>query len=348
MLSVLVIGSLPPPIGGTSVSLQHLVIALGKREDIRLEVINTAGIRNFGLRGSYRFLCLVKELVAIVRRTDVVTLHVGLHALPAIASILWAICRLSGRPLLIRRFGGNDHRELRGLAFRLVDWTIRRADLYLVQTQSLVRGAKGAGIENVDWFPTSRPASPKCDPINSTKNSCRRFIFLSHVKPTKGIREIITATERFCGKVTVDVYGPFYDGMNKSTFDGCKYVHYRGVVPPEAIRETLKQHDAFLLPTYYEGEGYPGAIIEAFGAGLPVITTDWKSIPEMVNSNCGLLVPPGDAEALYNAMSTIVENDALYRHLSSGALEQHKFFDLEVWTDHFVEHCRSLANKTQD
>lgn len=340
---ILLIGTLPPPVGGTTVSLSHLVRALAGREDVRIRVVNTGGIRGTRHQGALPFMRVLRKTAAEVRAVDVVTLHVGLHALPLVGPFVLMMCRLFGKPLIIRRFGGMDHRQLKGVSYRVANWLVRRADLYLVQTKALKRRAIDAGLERVEWFPTSRPLSaPGCLP-GQVKTTCKRFVFLGHIRATKGITELIAAADRLPEDVSVHVYGPFYDGLNENIFSPCKRVQYCGVVEPDTVPEVLSRHDALLLPTYYEGEGYPGVILEAFNAGLPVITTLWKEIPEIVDETCGILIPPRDAEALFQAMSALVDDELFYSKLCRGAMEQRTQFDFEQWTEYFVGLCQNLA-----
>ncbi len=342
-LKILLIGTLPPPVGGTTVSLRHLVRALAGRKDVRIRVVNTGGIRGSRLQGARQFIGVLRKITAEVRAVDVVTLHVGLHALPLLGPFVLLICRLYGKPLMIRRFGGMDHRELKGISYLAGNGIIRRADLYLVQTKALKRAAIDAGLERVEWFPTSRPLSGPQAVTGQTKTVCKHFVFLGHLRATKGITEIIAAAERLPEDVSVHVYGPFYDGLNEDMFKPCKRVQYCGVVEPDAVPEVLSRHDALLLPTYYEGEGYPGVILEAFNAGIPVITTLWKEIPEIVDETCGILIPPRDAEALFQAMSALVEDELFYTNLCRGAMEQRTLFDFKQWTEYFVGLCQNLS-----
>jgi len=104
----------------------------------------------------------------------------------------------------------------------------------------------------------------------------------------------------------------------------------------------MRDYDALLFPTYWQGEGIPGVVLEAFQAGLPVITTDWRSIPELVDDSCGILVPPRDVDALEAAMQQLVSDSELYQQLSGGALRKASEFSAERWTAEFVRYCRSL------
>ena len=342
-IKIALIGTLPPPVGGTSISLGHLNRSLEGRDDVQVKVVNTGGIRGKGLHGIRQFVQVVWKIFQAACDVDVVTLHIGLHALPLIGPFVLLGCRLFRKPLLIRRFGGNDHRELKGFSFRVGQWVIRHADLYLVQTQALKNAAKEANLERVEWFPTSRPMSNQPLLSDGARNNCRRFVFLSHIRPTKGISEIIIAAERLDDDVTVNVYGPLYDGLTEDIFNNCNRVRYCGVADPDSVPGILKSHDALLLPTYYGGEGYPGVILEAFNAGIPVITTLWKAIPEIVDETCGILVQPRDAEKLYQAMSQIVKNELFYQSLCRGVLERRTFSDFEKWTDNFVFYCTKIS-----
>ena len=65
----------------------------------------------------------------------------------------------------------------------------------------------------------------------------------------------------------------------------------------------MKSLDVFVLPSL--AEGTPNGLIEAMAHGLPVIATWVGGIPDIVNAECGILIPPGDAEALAEAMLSL-------------------------------------------
>ncbi|MFY9621818.1 MAG: glycosyltransferase family 4 protein [Pyrinomonadaceae bacterium] len=65
----------------------------------------------------------------------------------------------------------------------------------------------------------------------------------------------------------------------------------------------MKSLDVFVLPSL--AEGTPNGVIEAMAHGLPVIATWVGGIPDIVNTECGLLIPPGDADALAEAMQLL-------------------------------------------
>jgi len=64
---------------------------------------------------------------------------------------------------------------------------------------------------------------------------------------------------------------------------------------------------ALLFPTYYEGEGMPGTIIDAFSAGLPVIASDWKYNTEIVSDNTGIIFKTGNISDLVRCLIELAD-----------------------------------------
>lgn len=75
------------------------------------------------------------------------------------------------------------------------------------------------------------------------------------------------------------------------------------VLPPMSQTELLKiyqQADVFCLPSY--SEGLPCVVIEAMACGIPVVATNVGGVSEVVDEQSGILIPPGDSEALSDAL----------------------------------------------
>lgn len=334
---LLLVGPTPPPLGGTTVSFQRLVDSLSGRGDVSIEVVETTGVRG---RGPSRALRFVQRLRRAVARTDVVSVHVTITGLPTLGPLAVLLASRARKPLIVRKFGGTDLSDSSAARRALILWALRRADLYLAQTHALVEEAGRFGLRNVVWFPNSRPM-PELPDESPGRRVCRRFVFLGQVHRRKGIEELIEAGEALPSDVLVDVFGPLEFDVDESAFSDLGRVRYRGVVAPERVHETLLSYDALVLPSYHPGEGYAGAVLEAFAAGLPVVCTRWRALPEIVDSSSGILVEPRDAGSLFRAMKKLVDDPNLYAELRAGVLRRRVVFSDELWHERFVEHCRN-------
>ena len=84
----------------------------------------------------------------------------------------------------------------------------------------------------------------------------------------------------------------------------------------------MREIDVFVHPSFTEGT--PNAVIEAMAHGLPVVATAVGGLPDFVTEEVGLLVPPGDKEALGEAMKRLAGDAALRRRMGRGAREMYR------------------------
>lgn len=87
----------------------------------------------------------------------------------------------------------------------------------------------------------------------------------------------------------------------------------------ENVQECIHAMDVFVLPSLAEGFGL--ALVEAMACGVPTVSSSVGGVPEIVSDGVsGLLVPPGDHQALAAAAVRILMDARLARSLSSAAI----------------------------
>jgi len=96
------------------------------------------------------------------------------------------------------------------------------------------------------------------------------------------------------------------------------------------VPELMRGFDCFLLSSVIEG--MPNALLEAMALGRPVVTTSAGGSAEVVvDGDSGLVVQPGDANALANAVARVLADPALARTLGErGERRVRENFSLEA------------------
>lgn len=351
-LRVLLIGPLPPPLGGVRILFQILTEDLSARDDVDSHTVNLSGVRvdAEGKRialwmTAYRLPWTLWKIFVLAKNAQVITLHSNAYSMHWLAVAVLAIGKLRHRPVFLRNIGGNDIRQSGWASLKIWLWCMRKADFATVETKHILNIARGLGSD-VHWMANSRPM-PKDDLKLQPRPTCRRFVYLGHIRTEKGLPEIIEAGERFAGSedIAVDVYGSLRHDIAEKDFEDLKKVRFCGSVAYEALFDLLTSYDALLLPSYHDGEGYPGIVFDAYRTGMPVICTRWQALPEIVDESSGILIEPHDADALYRAMRRMTDDEEYYMGLRQGVTKRREEFSSDYWNDKFVQFCRSIIDK---
>jgi glycosyltransferase involved in cell wall biosynthesis len=85
------------------------------------------------------------------------------------------------------------------------------------------------------------------------------------------------------------------------------------------VPRLLAAADIFCQPNLGSPEPFGIVFVEALGAGLPVVSTAMGGVLEIVDDSCGMLVPPGDARSLANALRQLLMDTDLRRKLADHA-----------------------------
>ena len=144
-------------------------------------------------------------------------------------------------------------------------------------------------------------------PVQPIARESDELVCVARLSAQKGLPLLIAACDRLRRedeRFTVTIVG---DGelrdvieadIDRRQLGDC--IHLAGTRSSAEIREFLLAARAFVLPSL--AEGLPVVIMEALAMARPVITTAVAGIPELVDSECGWVVPAGDEQALAAAM----------------------------------------------
>ncbi len=148
------------------------------------------------------------------------------------------------------------------------------------------------------------------------------FLFIGTLEPRKNLVRLIESYARFLKENNQSNYKLVLAGKSgwqyEEIFKKIKElklenkVIYLGYVTLEEKVYLLKKAFCFVFPSLYEGFGLP--ILEAMNLGLPIITSNIASIPEIVIDNA-ILVEPKDINSIKKALKKIADNNELRNKL---------------------------------
>ena len=113
-----------------------------------------------------------------------------------------------------------------------------------------------------------------------------------------------------------------------------KEILFLGVVKDEDLPMLYNCADMFVYPSLYEGFGLPP--LEAMACGIPVITSNTSSLPEVIG-DAGIMVDPGDVNSLCEAMYNVLTDKELRCQMSKKGLKRAKLFSWEKAANEILE-----------
>ena len=159
-------------------------------------------------------------------------------------------------------------------------------------------------INNIIEYPEIRSITFEDEAIH--------MLYLGVITKTKGIYDLLDVMvehkKEFEGKLVLHVGGnKEVDTLRTIIADNHLegIVKFEGWVSGENKIDLLNKCQVFVLPSYTEG--LPISILEALSYGDFIIATNVGGIPEIVNSDNGILFPPADKHALHEALKKILE-----------------------------------------
>jgi glycosyltransferase involved in cell wall biosynthesis len=179
----------------------------------------------------------------------------------------------------------------------------------------------GLGVD-VERF---RPAAH--DPVAGGRH---RVGYVGRLEPHKGVDILIAAVAQV-PDATLDIVGA---GSERAALDELIEAHglrervsIRGYVGDE-LPEVYQGFDVVVVPSLTTAtwiEQFGRVAVEAMATGVPVVASDSGSLPEVLG-DAGVLVPPGDADALSKALEALLHDEDERRRLSVAGRQRAAHF----------------------
>ena len=332
---LLIVGPKPPPIGGSPLTVQAMLAELALYPSVQVTVINTSPgmdvrkkMTGFNFEKVKRTILIIPQYLGQIGRCDAVVVFANDLFAITLAPLLLFIAKLFRKPFFLKPVGAGLDLFINAQKKPLREYllfVLRATDGILTQTRLLKDDLRKLGCTKVHYLPGCRPL-PAITLAPKAPSSELRIIFLGHITRLKGPLILLDALKLISkmsdAQVTCDFYGPIHDEINTEFLDGLKSTpnaRYCGVAEPGTGPQLISKYDLLVLPTYYETEGHPGVLIEAMHVGVPVISTQVRTFPELItNGKNGFLVPTQNSNRLAQAILLLVADPALRKKMGEA------------------------------
>lgn len=280
------------------------------------------------VQGPFFYRSLSKKIARRSREADIV------HAHWLIPSGFMAV-RSSGVPTMATVRGAEYHLNPRGFLAGLVRYTQGRMDRMVAVSNYLrSRGIETFGaprekfsvVQNAVDCEKFRPridtdirAELGIPEQHRLVSTARRLVLEKRVMDlVEAAAEVLEGEEDITFVIAGD--GPQRKALEKAAARRGieESIIFTGFLPHSRIPELLSESDISVVTT--EQEGLANALLEAMASGAVVVATDAVGNDEVVDSGRdGVLYPPGDVEALAEAVLGILEDEKRMERISSNA-----------------------------
>lgn len=194
-------------------------------------------------------------------------------------------------------------------------------------TRKPMKVLANGNVRGIELDHYRRTAEVEEEAAKIRKEGVLTFVFIGRLVRDKGIHELVEAFVRLNKEnphtrlVLVGRTEAELDPLNEETqhiIDTHDAIEAVG--SQKDVRPWLAASDVLAFPSYREG--FPNVVIEAGAMGLPSIVTNINGCNEIIiPGENGVIIPPRDADALYEAMKEMSEDDEKRGYLTKNARE---------------------------
>ncbi len=280
-------------------------------------------------------------LSCIAKPPQLVYVHLGSNASLYRESIFIFLAKLLRKKTIAHFHAGdidNYYPFQIGLGQKFIRSALRRSDRLIAVSEESARQLRDltGSPDNVSVIANAIDTSifeARDSAAAAAKNGAARereirLLFVGAVGKLKGERDLIDALAILRrSKPNINIRASFLGYGAENLKDYCaesgvgELIEHLGAVSMDDRIGFYQKADIFVLPTY--AEAMPMSVIEAMAAGCAIITTKVGGIPELIEDGAdGILFSPGDAQALADIISLLLENENIRINLGRKAQQK--------------------------
>ncbi len=268
----------------------------------------------------------IAACIAVVRRYDLDLIH-AYWVVPS-GTVAVAAGRATGRPVVSTAAGSDLNSAPQNRLFRpVIAATLRRLDGLIAVSSQIADIALQLGLSKSRLHVVPGPAGVRISTPDSNGNNrenSAKVLYVGNLTAPKRVDTIIRAMQRVVTQVPDAELTVVGDGGLRRQLEALvrslkltEHVCFRGAVAHDDLPPVLAAADVFVHCS--ENEGLPVAIMEALGAGLPVIAADVGGIPQLViEGRTGYRLGANDDTGFADRIVTLLRDPALRAKLGDN------------------------------
>lgn len=294
---------------------------------------------------THNILKLVNDVRRILKNNDIIILIVSSRGYKVLLPIIMVLNILYKKDIFDFVIGGFRQNYL--AKNRILCYFAKKCKKIYVESKRLVKEYQTLGFTNCEYLPNFKKLEIVSLNMEKIDKKPYKVCTFSRIRKEKGIEDAINAVikaNESLGEVvyTLTIYGiPDKDYVLrfeqlKSNFP--HYIEYGGLVDYTKTTEILKNYFLLLFPSYHNGEGFPGTMIDAFASGLPMIVTDWNCNSEIIEEGrTGSIVAVRDVNSLADALIYYANNPEMIIKMRENCLQEATKYLPQNALSNFVE-----------
>lgn len=222
---------------------------------------------------------------------------------------------------------------------------IKLADYHIVASTFSKEALLYEGIDSSKVFviPYGIVTNLECRPPKIIDDKKLNLLYVGRVDQRKGIYQILEAAKAISDpNIVFNIVGPGADLTPDLFVPYQKYVRFHGSAFFEKLKEHYTTNDVFLFPSM--GDGFGFVLLEAMGAGLPVIASRNSGGPDVVKEGVnGFTIESCNTEALVESIKWFYEHLDQLPAMSRNAYETSKIFTWERYNEQLVKVIEKIS-----
>ncbi len=301
---------------------------------------NSEGVACFDTHGSIKTLIKAPlytfKALRTAKNVFIMPAHNGLRIFGRLLPFMKKFFK--GRKIFYIVIGGWLPRKLKNE--RSLKRALKKFDGVFVETNTMKAELEKQGFTNISVVPNFKELNCSSEKLLYCEDAPFKLCTFSRVIKEKGIETAVDAVCQVNKKLgyqaySLDIYGQvdpqqteWFDNLSNKFNDN---VRYCGSVDAEKSVQVLRDYFALLFPTHFFTEGIPGTIIDAYSAGVPVISAKWESFTDVVEDGVtGIGYEFDNQKDLEDKLIYVANNPSILNAMKKNCLQNYKLFTPDV------------------